>query len=305
MTPWIVLALVVTGLWILDLTAVKPHKIELREAVVQSAFWVSVSALFGMGVWALLGAQSGSEWFMAYITEKSLSVDNLLVFIAIFSFFRIPDKWQHEVLYWGILVAVLLRGVCIFGGVTLLASMHWLTYVFGAVLLWTSRKVLADSDSSEDFDNGPVALWLRKYWRFDMSERSVDTGKFLVKSLVDERVVTYGTRLLFALWILETTDLLFATDSLPAALGCSHSAFIVFSSNIFAVLGLRSLYFCVSGLIDRLQYLKYGVSAVLVLISLKMLLSDIVTVPTIWWLSGVALVLGSSIVLSQVKHDAS
>lgn len=275
------------------------HVIEMKEALKQTGFWIAVSVVFGLFVFWTRGLDAGSQWFTAYIIEKSLSVDNLFVFLAIFTYFKVAGEYQHKILYYGIAGAIALRAICICGGVALLHWFHPLIYFFGGILLYTAWKVgFTDSDSEEEFDRTAWARWLTKTFRFDFEEKPYSRGRFITHILKDNKVITYGTKLLFVLLIVEATDLLFATDSIPAALACSPDSFIVFTSNIFAVLGLRSLFFALSALMGRFQFLKYGVSLVLALIGIKMIGSNFIDLPMSVWLMAVAGILGTSVAVS-------
>ncbi len=313
---WLLFFALIAVLLFIDLSSHKEDKaIAIPEALKQSALWIGLSCLFGAGLWHFMGAARGAEFFTAYIIEKSLSVDNLFVFLAIFTYFNIADKYQHKVLYWGIIGAVVLRFIAIAGGVSLLHTFHWLTYVFGAILLYTSYKVaFAEGDGEVAFDQTWFAKWLNKHFMFNWEEPERSNGHFWFKEHatvwnaskgLPQEVGFWFTKLFFVLVIIEATDLLFATDSIPAALACSDSAFVIFSSNIFAVLGLRSLYFALSSLMDKFEFLKYGVSAVLALIGLKMVLASVFVAPTFLWLAVVAIILTSSVLASMwiPKHE--
>lgn len=302
MTIWLTFGLL-AGLLIYDLVLVsrKPTP-SMREAILQSVGWVLVSCVFGAVFTALNGGEVGTQWFTAYFIEKTLSIDNLFVFLAIFQYFHIQHNFQQKVLYFSIIAAMVLRAVCIVFGVTLLENFQAVVYVFGVLLVYTAVRLCRDDAETEKFDQTPWARFLIKHFRFDLAERQMGAGKFFCHAIQDDglrsKVVTYGTRLLFVLLVVAATDLLFATDSIPAALACSSDPYVVYSSNLFAVLGLRSLFFALSGLMSKFGYLKYGIAAVLALVGIKMLLTNIVTLPMVTWLFVVVGIIAISIAAS-------
>ena len=240
-----------------------------------------------------------SQYLMSYLCELSLSIDNLFVFVAIFEYFKIQSEYQYKCLYTGIVGAMVLRAICIVGGVWLLQAMHPLIYLLGGLLIFTAYKVFKGGDNDEEFDKTPWAQWLQKHFAFDFSDTPHSRGKFITHRLTNtgfqDVIKTAGTKLLFALLVIEFTDLIFATDSIPAALGCSSDPFIVYTSNIMAVLGLRSLFFALQALMDKLTYLKYGISIVLFMIGIKMVLSDLFCPPTWIWLAATGVILTISV----------
>ena len=243
----------------------------VREALAWSAAWVGLSLLFGWGVFHFLGHGAGQEFLTAYVVEKSLSVDNLFVFVVLFGALGIPRELQHRVLFWGILSALLLRAAMILGGVALLARFHWLTYVFGAFLVFTGWKLWA-----QDEDAGAGATRILEWVRRVLPTTSDLRGhSFFVRDQGRIR----GTPLLLALVAIEIADVAFAVDSIPAVFAVSTDPFIVFTSNIFAILGLRSLYFLLADLVRRFVYLRPGLSAVLVYVGLKMMSVRWVKIP--------------------------
>ena len=243
----------------------------VREALAWSAAWVGLSLLFGWGVFHFLGHGAGQEFLTAYVVEKSLSVDNLFVFVVLFGALGIPRELQHRVLFWGILSALLLRAAMILGGVALLARFHWLTYVFGAFLVFTGWKLWA-----QDEDAGAGATRILEWVRRVLPTTSDLRGhSFFVRDQGRIR----GTPLLLALVAIEIADVAFAVDSIPAVFAVSTDPFIVFTSNIFAILGLRSLYFLLADLVRRFVYLRPGLSAVLVYVGLKMMAVRWVKIP--------------------------
>lgn len=266
------------------------HTIRFREALLSSAIWIALAAAFAVGVHFWLGRTAALEFTTGYIVEESLSVDNLFVFLLIFRYFRVPPVYQHKVLFWGIIGALVMRGIFIFAGVTLLARFHWIIYVFGAFLVYTGIKLAVEHETEVHPDHNPVLRAFRRW--FPVTREFVD-GRFFVR-----HGGLYATPLFLVLLVVETTDVLFAADSIPAILAITRDPFIVYTSNVFAILGLRSLYFALSGMMELFAYLHYGLSVILVFIGAKMLVSNYVAIPTWVALSTVAAVLAGSIVLS-------
>jgi tellurite resistance protein TerC len=270
---WIGFLAFVLGMLALDLGVFhrRDRILGLREAVGWSVAWVTLSLLFGAGVFLFLGHGAGQEFLTAYVVEKSLSVDNLFVFVVLFGALGIPRALQHRVLFWGILSALVLRAAMILGGVALLARFHWLTYVFGAFLVFTGWKLWAQE---EDAGSGATRI-LDTVRRVLPTTRDLRGHAFFVRE--DGRI--RGTPLLLALVAIEIADVAFAVDSIPAVFAVSTDPFIVFTSNIFAILGLRSLYFLLADLVGRFVYLRPGLSAVLIYVGVKMLIVSWVKIP--------------------------
>ena len=245
-----------------------------KEAIGWSVFWIALSLGFGAFVWAHYGGQQGLEFFAGYLLEKSLSVDNLFVFVLLFRSFAIPPQHQHRVLFWGVLGALVLRGTLIIAGVVLVHRFHWIIAIFGAVLVYTAWKILfqEDDDSQSPADNA-VVRWVSK--KLPMTGTIEGPRFFIVRE--GHRL---ATPLLLALVAAETTDLIFALDSIPAVFAVTDDPFLVFSSNVCALLGLRALYFVVRGALTRLRYLKPGLAAILTFVGLKMLLFKWIALPT-------------------------
>ena len=245
-----------------------------KEAIGWSVFWIALSLGFGAFVWAHYGGQQGLEFFAGYLLEKSLSVDNLFVFVLLFRSFAIPPQHQHRVLFWGVLGALVLRGALIIAGVVLVHRFHWIIAIFGAVLVYTAWKILfqEDDDSQSPADNA-VVRWVSK--KLPMTGTIEGPRFFIVRE--GHRL---ATPLLLALVAAETTDLIFALDSIPAVFAVTDDPFLVFSSNVCALLGLRALYFVVRGALARLRYLKPGLAAILTFVGLKMLLFKWIALPT-------------------------
>ncbi len=269
----------------------RPHAIKVKEALWQSAFWISLAVLFGIGVFFVKGQQSALEFFAAYLIEESLSVDNLFVFILIFQYFRVPDQYQHKILFWGILGALVMRAFFITAGLFLINKFHFIIYIFGAFLLYTGLKMAFEKEKEMHPEKNPVLKLVTKM--FPVAPNA-ENGRFILK--IDGK--TFITPLFVALICVELTDLVFAMDSIPAVLAISKDSFIVYTSNIFAILGLRSLYFALAGVIKMFEYLKFGLSAVLAFIGVKMLISHYYHIPIGISLGVVAGLIGVSILVS-------
>jgi tellurite resistance protein TerC len=245
-----------------------------KEALWWSVFWIVLSIGFGFFVWFRYGGEQGLEFFAGYLLEKSLSVDNLFVFVLLFRSFAIPPQHQHRVLFWGVLGAIVLRGTLILAGVALVRTFHWVIAVFGAILVYTAWKILFHKDEEEaEPADSPVVRWVAK--KLPMT-KTIEGPHFFVR----HGETTCATPLLLALVAAETTDLVFALDSIPAVFAVTDDPFLVFSSNICALLGLRALYFVVRGALTRLRYLKPGLAVILIFVGLKMLLYKWVDLPT-------------------------
>jgi tellurite resistance protein TerC len=272
--PWILFGAAIVALLLLDLLVAhrSDRETSVKEAIWWSVGWVGLAVLFGLGVWAFRGPESGQQYFAAFLIEKSLSIDNLFIFVVIFSSLGIAAKYQHKVLFWGILGAIVFRLVFIFGGIALLKQFHWIIYVFGALLLFTAFKMWRTDESSSDPRQSLAVRLAERYLPVDCS---YEGGAFAYRSA--GKLVF--TSLALALIAVESADLVFAVDSVPAVLAISSDPFIVFTSNVFAILGLRSLYFALAGCMDRFHYLHYGLAIVLGFVGAKMLLVDLVHVP--------------------------
>ena len=275
---WLALIAAIVIMLVVDLLLVHrtPHEISIKEAGIESAVWISIGLAFtGVILW-WQGAQAAGEYLAGYLIEKSLSVDNVFVWAVIFSYFAIPRKYQFRVLFWGIFGALVLRAVFIFAGVALIEQFDWILYVFGAFLLFTAWRIYRHEETEVHPENNPV---LKLVQRIIPSTQELDGQKLFTRK--------YGRLLatpLFAVLILvETTDVVFAVDSIPAILAVSHEEFIVFSSNAFAILGLRALYFLLAGMQGRFRYLNTGLAVILGFVGVKMLLLDVYHIPT--WLS--------------------
>jgi tellurite resistance protein TerC len=292
---WILFNLFVIGLLLLDLLVLnrRAHAIQLKEALGWSAFWVTLSLCFNYFVYRTMGHQAGVEWLTGYLVEKALSVDNLFVFLLIFTYFKVPAEYQHRILFWGVLGALVLRGVFIVAGAALLAKFHFLLYVLGAFLMYTGvRMGLSSSTEPEiDPDGNPIVRFLGRH--FPIS-RQLNGGKFFTQ----REGVRFATPLLVVLVLIETTDVVFAADSIPAILAISRDTFVVYTSNVFALLGLRALYFALASLMQLFHYLHYGLALILAFIGAKLLLEDLYPFPMPVALGAVGVLLLGSIAAS-------
>jgi tellurite resistance protein TerC len=293
---WILFNLFALSMLVLDLRVFhRPgHVVRFAEALGWSAMWIALAATLAAILLYWQGRQPALEFVTGYVLELSLSVDNLFVFLLIFRYFTVPEEQQHRVLFWGILGALLMRGVFIGAGVGLIHRFHWILYVFGGLLVYSGIRVCALGEHQVDPSKNPMVGALR---RWTPVTDDYHGGKFFVRGLpADPRL--YATPLLVVLFVIETTDVLFAVDSIPAVLAITLNAFIVYTSNVFAVLGLRSMYFAVAGLIGVFRFLHYGLAVVLVLVGFKMLTADHYPVSTLTSLAVVAGILAASIIAS-------
>jgi len=293
---WILFNLFALGMLVLDLRVFhRPGRVaRFREALAWSAMYVTLALVFAgiLDLWQ--GHQRSLEFLAGYVLELSLSVDNLFVFLVIFKYFAVPEEQQHRVLFWGIVGALILRGIFIGAGVGLIHRFHWLLYLFGVLLIYSGIRICVMGGQQIDPSQNPVVKMLRRWIPVTPDYKG---GKFFVR-LRDDNFRLYATPLFVVLVVIETSDLLFAVDSIPAILAITLNAFIVYTSNVFAILGLRSMYFAVSGLMKIFRFLHYGLALILVLVGLKMLSADYVRIPITATLGVVAGVLLISIVLS-------
>ncbi len=277
---------------VLDLTVFhrKAHPIKFKEALGWSAFWISLAGIFAVLVYFWHGKATALDFVTGYLIEESLSVDNLFVFLLIFKFFKVPGQFQHKVLFWGIVGALVMRFIFIWAGVALINRFHWIIYVFGAFLVYTGIKLFKQEDSDVQPQQNPV---LRGFRKIMPVTKDYVGGKFFVR----DRGL-YATPLFLVLLVIETTDVVFAADSIPAILAITRDPFIVYTSNVFAILGLRSLYFALAGMMELFHYLHYGLAVILTFIGVKMLISNYYHLPTAVALGVVAGVLAISVVAS-------
>ena len=271
------------------------HEVSMKEAAAWSVFWVMLALIFNAGIYHFMGPQVGLEFLTGYLIEKALSVDNIFVFVLIFSYFNVPPRYQHRVLFWGILGALVMRGAMIGAGAALIHRFHWIIYIFGAFLVFTGIRMATQSAHTIEPESNPVIRLIRRF----IAVTNVYHGqKFFVREQVGTRMRRVATPLFVVLVLVETTDLIFAVDSIPAIFAITTDPFIVYTSNVFAILGLRALYFLLAGVIHKFHYLKLGLSVVLVFVGTKMLLLDIYKVPIGLSLGVIALVLGSAVAAS-------
>ena len=295
---WATLVVAIVVMLLADLYLVHrvPHEIPIREALIESAVWIAIALAFGVIVGVAFGWDASGEYYAGYLIEKSLSIDNVFVWAVIFQFFNVPNRYQFRVLFWGVFGALVLRAIFIFAGVALLEQFSWLLYVFGALLLVTAWRLVASDDHAPDPANNPVLKVIR---RVVPSTDQLDGQKLFTR--IDGRLL--ATPLFAVLVLVELTDVVFAVDSVPAILAISREEFIVFSSNAFAILGLRALYFALAGMKDRFRYLDRGLAAILTFVGLKMLLLEVAHVPTSISLGVIAVVLGITI-WASLRADA-
>jgi tellurite resistance protein TerC len=289
---WAAVLAVILAMLAVDLLAHRDaHVVSVREAAAWSAIWVTLGLSFGVVVWWAYGAQAGGEYFAGYLIEKSLAVDNVFVFALIFTYFAVPREYQHRVLFYGVLGALVFRAIFIGGGVVLIENFAWILYVFGAFLVFTGWKMFSHRNDEMDPARNPV---LRLVRRHVPTTDEYHGQKFWVQQ--GGRWV--ATPLFTVLVLVETTDIVFAVDSIPAIFAVTQEPFLVFTSNAFAILGLRAMYFLLADLIHRFVYLKAGLAAILVLVGVKMLLLDVWKVPIWLSLSVIATSITVSVVLS-------
>jgi len=265
----------------------------VKEALLWSAVWISMALLFNYGIYYFMGKEKALEFLTGYLIEKSLSIDNLFVFIMLFAFFDVKAVYQHKVLFWGILGALILRAVFIFAGVALISKFHWIIYVFGGFLIYSGFKMIFSKNEKTEPDKNPLVKLFKRF--FPVTEK-MHGGNFFVK--IDGK--RFATPLFIVLLVVEFTDLIFAVDSIPAILAVSNDTFIIFTSNVFAILGLRSLYFALAGIAKYFHYLKYGLSAILVFVGIKMVVAGFFKIPVTASLFVIIGILVISIILSVV-----
>jgi tellurite resistance protein TerC len=297
---WIAFNALVLALLALDLGVFnrKAHAVTVREALGWSAVWIALAIGFGLWIGSAMGRQSMLEFYAGYLVEQALSVDNLFVFILIFGYFGIPSELQHRVLFWGIIGALFMRGAMIGAGAVLIAQFHWIIYVFGAFLVFTGAKMAFGGDSEIEPESNPVIRLLR---RFLPITTTFHGERFFVRERIDGTAARLvATPLFVVLALVETTDVVFAVDSIPAIFGVTRNPFLVFTSNVFAILGLRSMYFVLAGVIGKFHLLKYGLALVLVFVGTKMLVSELWSVGIGVSLGVVGALLAGSALLSLV-----
>lgn len=295
---WILFNLFAIGMLVLELRVLhrRGRVVTFRQAMLWSAMYVVLAAAFGAIVYFWQGHEAALEFVTGYVLELSLSVDNLFIFLIIFKYFAVPEDQQHRVLFWGIVGALILRGIFIGAGVGLLHRFHWVFFIFGALLVYSGIRVCIAGDHKIEPAKNPLVKALQGWIPVTPAYQG---GRFFIRNREDNGRL-YATPLLVVLLVIETTDVLFAVDSIPAILAITLNAFIVYTSNVFAILGLRSMYFAVASLMKLFRFLHYGLALILILVGMKMLLSNYFQVPILAMLGVVAGVLLISIVLSMI-----
>lgn len=298
---WVGFNLFVGLMLVLDLFVFnrRAHTTKLGEALGWSALWIGIAVAFGGLIYFWQGRATGLEFATGYVIELSLSVDNLFIFILIFAHFRVPEEYQHRVLFWGVVGALVMRAIFIFAGVGLLRRFEWIIYPFGALLIFSGTRLLRKHGASIDLDNNFVLRWLRRVIPV--------TPEYRAQHFFVREPALSATPLFVVLLVIELTDVLFATDSIPAILAITNKTFIIYSSNALAIMGLRSMFFALSGLMKVFHYLHYGLALILMFIGAKMLSSHYYPIPTEWALAVVAVVLAVSVIASVAnpREDAT
>ena len=269
----------------------KSHEVSVKEALTWTLIWIFLALVFNVIIYFWRGQEQAMEYFTGYLVEKALSVDNIFVFIMIFTYFQIPTKYQHKVLFWGIIGALVMRVIFIFAGVALLEKFHFTIYIFGTLLIFTGIKMFNHNNSKINPEKNPVLKFFKKFMPVT---QNLHDDNFFTK--IDGK--RFATPLFLVLLLIETTDLIFAVDSIPAILAITQDQFIVYTSNVFAILGLRSLYFALAGVVHRFWLLSYGLSVVLIFVGIKMIIIDFYKIPIEWSLLFIALIITASIFLS-------
>jgi tellurite resistance protein TerC len=273
----------------------KVHAISIKESLYWCLFWVSLALLFNVVVYFWLGSHAAMNFLAGYLIEESLSIDNLFVFIVIFTYFAVPETYKYKVLFWGIVGAVVMRAMFIFAGIAIIKRLHWMIYVFGIFLIITAIKLITQKDKKVEPERNPIVRFFRK---FVPVTPEYEGGKFFVRRAGK----TFATPLFIVLVAIETTDIIFALDSIPAVLAITTDPFIVYTSNIFAILGLRSIFFALSGLMQLFHYLGHGVAAILGFVGIKMLISEYYQMPIGIALGFIVVILTVSIICSVLFH---
>ena len=297
---WVGFHLFVFAMLTLDLGVFhkKNHVVSVKESLIWTMVWISLALLFNFGVYHYIGAVEASEFLTAYVLEKSLSVDNIFVMSLIFTYFKVDKRYQHRVLFWGILGALVMRILFIVGGVALISKFHFILYFFGAFLIYTGLKMLfSGGDPQMDPENDFIFKFAKKH--FKMSDKFHEEKFFVVIN-----GLRYMTPLFLVLMMIESTDLIFAVDSIPATLSVTKSAFIAYTSNIFAILGLRSLYFAFAGVVGLFRFLSYALSVVLIFIGAKMLIEPFYKISTVYSLGFVLGLIALSVICSILIPDS-
>ncbi len=293
---WIGFSLFLITMLALDLGVFHRHShiVEFKESIIWSSVWIGLALIFNLGIFYFAGNIKGMEFLTGYLIEKSLSIDNIFVIALIFSYFGVPREYQHRVLFWGVIGALIMRAILIALGSTLIKEFSWIIYIFGAFLVITGVKMYFQNQQSIHPDKNPLVILFKKFFK-------VSTDYTGEKFFIKEKGKLIATPLFIVLLLVETTDLIFAVDSIPAIFAITQDTFIVFTSNAFAILGLRSLYFALSGIMHKFYYLKAGLSVILVFVGIKMMLIDIFKIPIGISLAFITLVIFISIYASFQK----
>jgi tellurite resistance protein TerC len=292
---WLIFAAVVVIMFLIDLGVFKKdkHEITIREAIIWSIVWTLAALLFSGGVWLIQGPEKGLQFLTGYVLERALSVDNLFVFILVFSFFNVNRTEQRTALYWGIIGALIFRAIFIIMGVSLVNKFHWILWVFGVVLIISGAKLFKKEEPEIDLEKNWILKLSKRF--FPVSHEPSQNRLFIRK---DDK--TYATYLFVVLLVIESTDIVFAVDSIPAVLAITTDPFIVYSSNVFAILGLRAMYFALAGIMKIFHHLHYGLAVILIFVGLKMIISEWVHISILWALGMIVFVLAASIVTSVI-----
>ena len=273
----------------------KAHVVTFKESITWTAVWIALAMVFNVWIWQHFGAQKGLEFFTGYVIEKSLSVDNVFVFALLFSYFAVPQLYQHKVLFWGVLGALVMRAIMIVLGAALITKFSWIIYIFGAFLILTGIKMVVKKEEEIHPENNPVVRWFKKFMKVTPDFRG---DKFFVR----ENGILMATPLFVVLLLVEVSDLIFAVDSIPAIFAVTKDPFIVYTSNVFAIMGLRSLYFALAGVMDKFHYLKIGLGFVLTFVGVKMLLAHTPwKIDTVLSLGVIVGILALSVIASLMK----
>ena len=297
MLLWVVFGAVILILFALDLGVFhrKSHQVGIKEALIWSGIWLAVAIIFNLLVYIWMGKEQAIEFAAGYLVERTLSFDNLFVFLLIFTYFKVPGIHQYKVLFWGIIAALVMRGIFVVAGIELIDKFHWIVYLFGAFLFVSGLKLLLRKDEEPmDVGRNPV---LRLCKRFLPTTDQYGDGNFILT--IDGK--RYVTPLFIVLLIIETSDILFAFDSVPAILGITLNPFIVYTSNIFSILGLRALYFALAGCMVIFRYLNQGITLILIFIGAKMLASEFIEIPAVIALGVIVLILVGAMALSLIR----
>lgn len=293
--PWILFNIFVLLMLAIDLGVFnrKSKKISFKEAITWSVVWITLAMIFNGWIYYSMGEKPAVEFLTGYLVEKSLSVDNIFVFVLLFSFFKVPEEYQHRVLFWGVIGALVLRAIFIAVGAVLIAKFHWIIYVFGVFLVYTGYKMFKKSAADMHPEDNPLVKWFIKRGKVTNEYH----GKKFFVNINGKRL---ATPLFLCLLSIEFTDLIFAVDSIPAIFAITKDPFIVYTSNVFAILGLRSLYFALEGIITKFPYLRYGLAIILIFIGCKMLLVDIYKIPIVASLGFITLTIVISVLWEKI-----